>query len=95
MMGKRCGMRGRGMMGNILKGLAGKAHGWLKNSKIISTKLKGMSHPMARVAGHVAGLAGYGKRRRYRRGGALKLAGMGMRHRRGRMTTMRNLPMAY
>lgn len=89
---KRRGMRGRGMFKNMLKGLAGKAHGWLKDSKIISTKLKGASHPLARVAGHVAGLAGYGRRRRYRRGGALKLAGMGMRHRRSRLT---NLPMAY
>ena len=87
-------MRGRGMFGNMLRGLAGKANGWLKSSKIISTNLKSASHPMARMAGTVAGLAGYGRRRRYRRGGALKLAGMG-RHRRQHGSRLTNLPMSY
>jgi len=60
------------------------------------------SHSGIRAAGSVASALGYGRRfrRHRRRGGAIKLAGMGLglagagRRRRGRMG-MTNLPMAY
>jgi len=81
-------MRG-GAFGATMRGLAGKARDFLKSSRIISTKLKAHPHGLAQAVGHAAGHFGYGRRRRYRRGGALKLAGMGRRSR------LRNLPMAY
>jgi hypothetical protein len=83
----------------MLRNLASKAHSFLKGTKAIS-RLSGMSsHPLAQKVHSVSSALGYGRRyRRRRRGGALKLAGMGMglaggRRRRG--MRMRNLPMAY
>ena len=83
---RRCGMRG-GSFGSVVKGLARRAHNYLKSSKIISTRAMAHPHALVRAAGQAAQHFGYGRRRR-RRGGALKLAGMGMRR-------MRALPMAY
>ena len=84
---RRRGMRG-GAFGAMMKGLAHKAHSYLKSSKIISQKAMAHPHSLVRAVGHAAQHFGYGRRRR-RRGGALKLAGMGRRMR------MRALPMAY
>lgn len=85
---RRHGMRG-GAFGAMMKGLAHKAHSYLKSSRIISQKAMAHPHSLVRAVGHAAHHFGYGRRRHRRRGGALKLAGMG-RHRR-----MRALPMAY
>ena len=80
-------MRG-GAFGAMLKGLAHKAHNYLKSSKIISQKAMAHPHSLVKAAGQAAQHFGYGRRRRRRhRGGALKLAGMGRR--------MKSLPMAY
>jgi len=80
-------MRG-GAFGAMMKGLAHKAHSYLKSSRIISQKAMAHPHSMVRAVGHAAHHFGYGRRHRRRtRGGALKLAGMGRR--------MRALPMAY
>lgn len=91
MVGRRgCRMRG-GAFGAMVKGLARRAHDYLKSSKVISTRAMAHPHALVRAAGQAAEHFGYGRRRRrYRgRGGALKLAGMGRRMR------MRALPMAY
>lgn len=88
MVKRSCGMRG-GSFKSMVKGLARRAHQYLKSSKIISKTALAHSHPLANVAGHIAQRFGYGRRHRSR-GGALKLAGMGRRMRR-----MRALPMAY
>ncbi len=87
------------MSRSMLGILASHAKGFLRRTKMISRLASRSSHPVAKVVGSVANAMGYGRRyRRCRRGGALKLAGMGMglaggrRHgRRG----LRNLPMAY
>ena len=86
---------------SMIRNLLGKAHSFLKRSRIISRMAGRSSHSGVRMAGNVASALGYGRRfRRKRRGGALKLAGMGLglagmgRHR-GRMGRMTNLPMAY
>jgi hypothetical protein len=84
---RRCGMRG-GSFGSVVKGLAKRAHSYLKSSKIISQKAMAHPHGLVRAVGQAAQHFGYGRRRRRHRGGALKLAGMGMRR-------MRALPMAY
>ena len=87
MVGRRCRMRG-GAFGAMLKGLAHKAHNYLKSSKIISQKAMAHPHSLVKAVGQAAQHFGYGRRRRRRhRGGALKLAGMGRR--------MKSLPMAY
>jgi hypothetical protein len=81
----------------MLRNLASKAHSFLKGTKAIS-RLSGMSsHPLAQKVHSVSSALGYGRRyRRRRRGGALKLAGMGMGLAGGRRRMrMRNLPMAY
>lgn len=83
-----------------MRNLLGKAHSFLKRSRIISRMAGRSSHAGVRMAGNVASALGYGRRFRRcrRRGGALKLAGMGLglaggrRRRVGRLT---NLPMAY
>jgi hypothetical protein len=85
----------------MMRNLLSKAHSFLKRSKIISRMAGRSSHSGIRAAGSVASALGYGRRfRRKRRGGALKLAGMGMglaggRRRRGRSSRLTNLPMAY
>jgi hypothetical protein len=86
---RRCGRMRGGAFGATLKRLAGRAHDYLKSSKVISTKAMAHPHALVRAAGQAAEHFGYGRRRRRRRGGALKLAGMGRRMR------MRALPMAY
>ena len=85
----------------MLRKLASKAHSFLKGTKAIS-RLSGMSsHPLAQKVHSVSSALGYGRRyRRRRRGGALKLAGMGMglaggRRRGPRVGRLRALPMAY
>ena len=86
----------------MLRSLASKAHSFLKGTKAIS-RLSGMSsHPLAQKVHSVSSALGYGRRyrRRRRRGGALKLAGMGMglaggRRRHPRVGRLRALPMAY
>lgn len=84
---RRRGMRG-GAFGAMMKGLAHKAHSYLKSSRIISQKAMAHPHGLVRAVGQAAHHFGYGRRRRRTRGGALKLAGMGMRR-------LRSLPMAY
>jgi len=84
----------------MMRNLLGKAHSFLKRSRVISRMAGRSSHAGVRAAGSIASALGYGRRfRRKRRGGALKLAGMGMGlaggRRRGRMSRMTNLPMAY
>lgn len=82
-----------------MRGLLTKAHSFLKRSRIISRLASRSSHPLARMTGTVASAMGYGRRfRRKRRGGAIKLAGMGLGlagGRRRRRIGMTNLPMAY
>jgi len=85
----------------MMRNLLSKAHSFLKRSRVISRMAGRSSHAGIRAAGSIASALGYGRRfRRKRRGGALKLAGMGMglaggrRHRRG-VPRMTNLPMAY
>ena len=84
-----------------MRGLLSKAHSFLKRSRVISRMAGRSSHSGIRAAGSIASALGYGRRfRRKRRGGAIKLAGMGLglagagRRRRGRIG-MTNLPMAY
>jgi hypothetical protein len=83
----------------MMRNLLGKAHSFLKRSRVISRMAGRSSHSGVRMAGNVASALGYGRRfRRKRRGGALKLAGMGLGlsgGRRRRMGRMTNLPMAY
>jgi len=83
----------------MMRKLLGKANSFLKRSRIISRMAGRSSHSGVRMAGNVASALGYGRRfRRKRRGGALKLAGMGLGlsgGRRRRMGRMTNLPMAY
>lgn len=60
---------------------------FVKQHKLISQGLRSTGDPRAMMAGDVAGVLGFGKKRRRRRvyrrrGGALKLAGQG-RHMRG------------
>ena len=96
------GMKGGSVWGKI-KGFFGKANKWLRKTGLISkvAGVAGMVDPRFRAASGVASALGYGRRfrRHRRRGGAIKLAGMGLglaggrrRHRRIGMT---NLPMAY
>jgi hypothetical protein len=85
---RRCGRMRGGAFGATLKRLAGRAHDYLKSSKVISTRAMAHPHALVRATGQAAEHFGYGRRRRRRRGGALRLAGMGMRR-------MRALPMAY
>ena len=69
-------MRGRG-----LADFLGKANNFLRSSKLVSTignALGAAGVPFASQIGSVAGSLGYGRRRRHRRGGALRLAGMGL-----------------
>jgi hypothetical protein len=84
---------------SMMRNLLGKAHSFLKRSRVISRMAGRSSHAGVRAAGSVASALGYGRRfRRKRRGGALKLAGMGLGlsgGRRRRMGRMTNLPMAY
>lgn len=84
---------------SMMRNLLGKAHSFLKRSRVISRMAGRSSHSGVRMAGNVASALGYGRRfRRKRRGGALKLAGMGLGlsgGRRRRMGRMTNLPMAY
>ncbi len=83
----------------MIKNLLSKANSFLKRSRLISRMAGRSSHSGIRLAGNVASAMGYGRRfRRRRRGGAIKLAGMGLGlagGRRGRMRRMTNLPMAY
>lgn len=87
----------------MMRNLLHKAHSFLKRSRVISRLAGRSSHAGVRMAGNIASAMGYGRRyrRHRRRGGAIKLAGMGLglaggrRHRRGRMGRMTNLPMAY
>jgi len=86
----------------MMRNLLSKANSFLKRSRVISRMAGRSSYSGVRMAGHVASALGYGRRfRRKRRGGALKLAGMGMglagmgRRRVGRMGRLTNLPMAY
>ena len=100
---KRHHMRGRGFMDFIKK-----AGSFLKKTGLVSTignALGAAGVPYASQIGSLAGKAGYGRRRRYRRvrhhGGALKLAGQGLgpagarhhMHRRHHM--LHGLRMAY
>jgi hypothetical protein len=82
-----------------MRGLLSKAHSFLKRSRIISRMAGRSSHAGIRTAGQIASALGYGRRfRRKRRGGAIKLAGMGLGlsgGRRRRRIGMTNLPMAY
>lgn len=84
---------------SMMRKLLGKANSFLKRSRVISRMAGRSSHAGVRMAGNVASALGYGRRfRRKRRGGALKLAGMGLGlagGRRRRMGRMTNLPMAY
>jgi hypothetical protein len=84
---------------SMMRNLLGKAHSFLKRSRVISRMAGRSSHSGVRMAGNVASALGYGRRfRRKRRGGAIKLAGMGLGlsgGRRRRMGRMTNLPMAY
>jgi len=87
---------------SMIRNLLGKAHSFLKRSRVISRMAGRSSHAGVRAAGSVASALGYGRRfrRHRRRGGALKLAGMGMglaggRRRVGRMGRLTNLPMSY
>jgi len=83
----------------MMRNLLHKAHSFLKRTKAISRLASHSSHSGIRMAGNIASAMGYGRRyRRKRRGGAIKLAGMGMGlagGRRHRMRRMTNLPMAY
>jgi hypothetical protein len=84
----------------MIRNLLSKANSFLKRSKLISRMAGRSSHSGVRMAGNVASAMGYGRRyrRHRRRGGAIKLAGMGLGlagGRRGRMRRMTNLPMAY
>jgi hypothetical protein len=86
------------------KNLLSKANSFLRRSRLISRMAGRSSHSGIRTAGNIASALGYGRRyRRKRRGGAIKLAGMGLglagagrraRHS-GRMGRLTNLPMAY
>jgi len=72
--------RHRRMHGGGFLSFLGKANDFLKNSKLVSTvgsALGSAGVPFASQIGSVAGSLGYG-RRRHRRGGALRLAGMGL-----------------
>jgi hypothetical protein len=84
---------------SMMRKLLGKANSFLKRSRVISRMAGRSSNSGIRMAGNVASALGYGRRfRRKRRGGALKLAGMGLGlsgGRRRRMGRMTNLPMAY
>lgn len=85
---------------SMMRKLLGKANSFLKRSRVISRMAGRSSNSGIRMAGNVASALGYGRRfRRKRRGGALKLAGMGLglsgMGRRRRMGRMTNLPMAY
>lgn len=84
---------------SMMRNLLGKAHSFLKRSRVISRMAGRSSHAGVRAAGSIASALGYGRRfRRKRRGGALKLAGMGIGlagGRRRRMGRLTNLPMAY
>ena len=57
-----------GSLGSFLKqgvrGLAGKAHQWLKDTKAISTRAKAHDNGMVRAMGHAAEHFGYGRCRR-------------------------------
>jgi len=83
----------------MMRNLLSKAHSFLKRSRVISRMAGRSSHAGIRAAGSVASALGYGRRfRRKRRGGAIKLAGMGLGlsgGRRRRRMGMTNLPMAY
>ena len=83
----------------MMRNLLSKAHSFLKRSRVISRMAGRSSHAGIRAAGSVASALGYGRRfRRKRRGGAIKLAGMGLGlsgGRRRRRIGMTNLPMAY
>lgn len=84
----------------MMRNLLSKAHSFLKRSRVISRMAGRSSHAGIRAAGSVASALGYGRRfrRKRRKGGALKLAGMGMGlagGRRRRRMGMTNLPMAY
>ena len=86
----------------MMRNLLSKAHSFLKRSMVISRLAGRSSHSGVRMAGNIASALGYGRRyRRKRRGGALKLAGMGLglsggrRRGRARMGRLTNLPMAY
>jgi len=61
---KKKHMKGRG-----IKEFLGKINDFLKKTKIISTVANAIPHPFAKGVGTVAGLAGYGKKRRKRRVG--------------------------
>ncbi len=85
----------------MMRNLLSKANSFLKRSRVISRMAGRSSNMGVRMAGKAASVLGYGRRfRRKRRGGAIKLAGMGLglaggRRRVGRMGRMTNLPMAY
>ena len=84
----------------MMRNLLSKAHSFLKRSRVISRLAGRSSHAGIRAAGSIASALGYGRRfRRKRRGGAIKLAGMGLGlsggRRRRRRIGMTNLPMAY
>jgi len=73
---KRAGpVRGKGIFGSIWKGIK-RAGKFVKDNKIISTVLKAI--PATSAAGTVAGLAGFGRKRRggARRGGVRMTNGM-------------------
>jgi hypothetical protein len=85
---------------SMIRSLLGKANSFLKRSRVISRMAGRSSHSGIKMAGRVASALGYGRRfRRKRRGGAIKLAGMGLGLAGGRRRRMRvgmtNLPMAY
>ena len=72
--------RHRRMRGGGFMDFLGKANNFLKSSKLVSTvgnALGAAGVPFASTIGNAAGSFGYG-RRRHRRGGALRLAGMGL-----------------
>ena len=87
---RRRRMHGRGIM-DFLK----KAHGFIKDNKLVSrvgSLLGSVGVPYAGAIAKGAELAGYGRRRHRRRGGSLRLAGMGLspaggwrRHRKRRL----------
>ena len=64
---------GSGLMDLLKKGLSG-----LKRNKLISNvagSLGSAGVPYAKTIGSIAGALGFGRKRYYRRGGALRLAG--------------------
>lgn len=87
------GRRRRRMHGRGLGSFLGKANNFLRDNKIISRVANtlaesGIAPGLSGTVGKIASTLGYGRRRHHRmrhhRGGALKLAGMGLSRAGGR-----------